>query len=263
MSKAQALICFKGVDKSFDGGTKALSNLNLCINAGEFVSLIGPSGCGKSTILRLVAGMDSPTIGELTFAWQQSDVPGELAYVFQEPTLMPWATVFDNVWLPLRLKGVSRAQATDAVMASLEAVGLAMFAMAYPAELSGGMKMRVSLARATVTHPTVLLLDEPFAALDESSRLRLSDDLREHWRESGVTVLMVTHSVSEAAYLSERVVVLSARPATVAEDIRIEFARAHDASLRLDPEFLAMTTRLSMRLNAVAAVTAPMNREVL
>lgn len=252
MSDACALISFKGVGKSFEGGTQALSNLNLPINAGEFVSLIGPSGCGKSTILRLVAGMDSPTVGELTFAWDQSDVPGELAYVFQEPTLMPWATVFDNVWLPLRLKGVSHAQATDAVMASLDAVGLSAFASSYPAELSGGMKMRVSLARATVTQPTVLLLDEPFAALDESSRLRLSDDLREHWQESGVTVLMVTHSVSEAAYLSERVVVLSSRPATVVDDIRIEYTHVRDASLRLEPEFLAMTAQLSMRLNAVA-----------
>jgi NitT/TauT family transport system ATP-binding protein len=213
------------VSKTFSNGTLALQDMSLDVAEGEFVSLLGPSGCGKSTALRIVAGLGEPTAG--TVAWRQAggDASGqhrrEIGFVFQEPTLMPWATVFNNVWLPLRLRHQSKAAARDEVMAALDMVGLAAFAGAYPRELSGGMKMRVSIARALITRPKLLLMDEPFAALDEITRFRLNNDLLGLWEKFGWTVIFVTHSVFESVYLSERIVVMAARPGRVFTEIAV------------------------------------------
>jgi NitT/TauT family transport system ATP-binding protein len=201
------LLALRGVGMRFPNGTRALERFDLEVARGEFLSLLGPSGCGKSTVLRLVAGLAAPTEGEVG---RPSGV--RVGVVFQEPTLMPWASAFDNVRLPLRLAGRSAAEVRDEVMAVLARVGLADFAHAYPRELSGGMRMRVSIARALVTRPGLLLLDEPFAALDEITRGRLDDDLLGLWREHGLTVVFVTHSVYEAVYLSTRVAVLAGGP---------------------------------------------------
>src|SRR6202167_6065869 len=192
------LVTLRGVHKVFANNVTALEGLDLDIRAGEFLSLLGPSGCGKSTVLRLLAGLTGPTRGEINWV---ADCP-ELGFVFQEPTLTPWSDVFTNVWLPLRLAGVSKEKARPRVEEALEQVGLAGFAKAYPRQLSGGMKMRVSIARALVTRPAILLMDEPFAALDEITRLKLNDELLELFSRQGLTVIFVTHSVYESIYLS-------------------------------------------------------------
>ena len=232
------LISLTQVDKCFDSGLQALQGVSLSVDAGEFVALLGPSGCGKSTVLRLVAGLDAASAGQVTAPALLADghVAGRggggagsttTAFVFQEPTLMPWATVFDNVWLPLRLQGVSRAAAAPAVRQVLGRVGLADFEAAHPAQLSGGMKMRASIARALLTRPRVLLMDEPFAALDDITRQALNADLLQWWQADGrpaggMTALFVTHSVAEAVYLSQRVLVMAARPGRVVAELRID-----------------------------------------
>ncbi|WP_223291611.1 ABC transporter ATP-binding protein [Defluviicoccus vanus] len=198
-----ALLTLQQVDKRFATGNLALSGINIRVNAGEFLSLIGPSGCGKSTLLRLVAGLTQATGGQLGRD-PALDASGGIGYVFQEPTLLPWATVANNVWLPLRLAGLPRAAAADRVAETLSMVGLDSVAAARPPQLSGGMRMRVSIARALVTRPRLLLLDEPFAALDEITRMRLTDDLHHLWRRAQLTVMFVTHNVFEACYLSTR-----------------------------------------------------------
>jgi NitT/TauT family transport system ATP-binding protein len=198
-----------------EGGTQALDNLSFEIPAGQFVSLLGPSGCGKSTALRLAAGLLDPDAGAIAYP----DGKPETAFVFQEPTLMPWADALANARLPLDLKHMPRSRADDRAAESLARVGLKGFEQAYPRQLSGGMKMRVSLARALVARPKLLLLDEPFAALDEITRNSLGEDLLRLWREDGLTVLFVTHSVAESSYLSQRVLVMTARPGRVAVDI--------------------------------------------
>jgi NitT/TauT family transport system ATP-binding protein len=227
MRSGQPLVSLRSVSKVFSNGTLALKDMNLDVGKGEFISLLGPSGCGKSTALRIIAGLGEPTSG--TIEWPLADSRGaaghpdrEIGFVFQEPTLMPWATVAANVWLPLRLKGVSRRAAGDRIMETLQMVGLESFADAYPRELSGGMKMRVSIARALITQPKLLLMDEPFAALDEITRFRLNNDLLHLWEKFGWTVIFVTHSVFESVYLSERIVVMAARPGRVFCDMRID-----------------------------------------
>ncbi len=227
---APRLVRLEGVDKTFANGTVALTGVDLEVRRGEFLSLLGPSGCGKSTILRLLSGLTSPTRGWINWAEKEN----ELGFVFQEPTLMPWATVFGNVWLPLRLKGQSRAQAKAAIMDALEKVGLAGFADSYPRELSGGMKMRVSIARALVTRPALLLMDEPFAALDEITRNKLNDDLVALKCELDATVVFVTHSVYESVYLSDRIVVMAPRPGRVVAQITIPAPLPRDEEFRLD-----------------------------
>jgi len=212
------LVTLRGVDKVFANQVTALKGLDLEVRAGEFLSLLGPSGCGKSTVLRLLAGLAAPTRGEI---YWRTNRP-ELGFVFQEPTLTPWSDVFTNVWLPLRLAGVSKEKARPRVEEALEQVGLAGFAKAYPRQLSGGMKMRVSIARALVTRPTVMLMDEPFAALDEITRLKLNDDLAELRTSLGATVVFVTHSVFESVYLSDRIVVMAARPGRAVAEIIVE-----------------------------------------
>ncbi len=215
-------VVLDGVDKRFASGVQALAGVSLRVADGAFVALLGPSGCGKSTVLRLAAGLDAPSAGRVDAPALRDLSSAATAFVFQEPTLMPWASVFDNVWLPLRLAGVSRAAAADRVRAVLAAVGLAEFEAARPAQLSGGMKMRASIARALVTQPELLLMDEPFAALDEITRQRLNDDLLRWWAARRLAVLFVTHSVYEAVFLSRRVLVMGARPGRVVAEIRVD-----------------------------------------
>jgi NitT/TauT family transport system ATP-binding protein len=234
--KGSPVVSLRGVGKIFGSGTVALDGLDLDIRSGEFVSLLGPSGCGKSTALRIIAGLSEPTRGAVTWADGRTRRDQTIGFVFQEPTLMPWASVFDNVFLPLRLTGVQRSAAAPRVSESLAHVGLAEFAQAYPRELSGGMKMRVSIARALVTDPTLLLMDEPFAALDEITRFKLNDDLIALWRALGKTVVFVTHSVFESVYLSQRVVVMRARPGRVASTLAID-APERDARFRTSAEY--------------------------
>jgi NitT/TauT family transport system ATP-binding protein len=237
-------ITFQHVDKRFANGLLALDDLTLQVEQGEFVALLGPSGCGKTTVLRLAAGLEAASRGTV-------DAPAlrgsgaSTAFVFQEPTLMPWASVFDNVWLPLRLAGVSRAAAHDRVMTMLLSVGLGEFAQGYPAELSGGMKMRTSIARSLVTEPSVLLMDEPFAALDEITRSRLNDDLLEWCAARRLTVLFVTHSVYESVFLSQRVLVMSARPGRIVAEVRVDPSAPRDVAFRTSAEYLAACREVS------------------
>jgi NitT/TauT family transport system ATP-binding protein len=233
---ADIVVSLCGVGMRFATGTTALQDFSLDIRAGEFVSLLGPSGCGKSTALRLIAGLSEPTSGVVNWAGGRAALERSIGFVFQEPTLMPWATVFDNVFLPLRLKGQSRKAAAERIMPVLASLGLADFAKAYPRELSGGMKMRVSIARALVTGPNLLLMDEPFAALDEITRFKLNDDLLTLWRELRKTVVFVTHSVFESVYLSQRVIVMTPRPGRVAAALTVEAPR-RDASFRTSAEY--------------------------
>ena len=214
-----AVVTCRDLSKRFANGTLALSGVTLEVIEHQFLSLLGPSGCGKSTLLRIIAGLAEPSGG--TLAWHAGGEP-TLSFVFQEPTLMPWATAIDNVALPLRLAGAANGERNDRSAAALASVGLAGFEQAYPRELSGGMKMRVSIARALVTRPKVLLMDEPFAALDEITRFKLNSDLLELWQRERLTVVFVTHSVFESAFLSQRIAVMAARPGRVIEEIAID-----------------------------------------
>jgi NitT/TauT family transport system ATP-binding protein len=241
------LVVLRGVDKVFANGTVALTGLELEIGEHEFVSLLGPSGCGKSTALRLIAGLGRPSRGVIE--WPRGKAEGEVGFVFQEPTLMPWASVFDNVWLPLRLKGQSRGAAAGRVEAVLAEVGLADFARAYPRELSGGMKMRVSIARALVTRPKLLLMDEPFAALDEITRFKLNNDLLRLWQEQAWTVVFVTHSVYESVYLASRIVVMAARPGRVVADLPIGAAYPRDDAFRTSERYNRHCREVSAELH--------------
>ena len=223
-TSSPALFRMQDVSKRFPNGTLALQGMSLECGDHEFISFLGPSGCGKSTALRLIAGLSKISSGTLEWPNRQAAATGgrELSFVFQEPTLMPWTSVFNNIWLPLKLSGVSRDAAAPAIQKVLDMVGLARFADVYPRELSGGMKMRVSIARALVTQPRMLLMDEPFAALDEMTRLKLNNDLLAIWREHRFLVIFVTHSVYESVYLSNRVVVMAARPGRVIEEFQID-----------------------------------------
>lgn len=219
------LLELQNITKAFVGGVVALEGMSVTVNEGDFISLLGPSGCGKSTALRLIADLSHPTSGRIVWSApssQKTDFQSDLGFVFQEPTLAPWSTVFDNVYLPLRIKGRSRAAAHEPVMSVLHSVGLSGFEKAYPRELSGGMKMRVSIARAMVTKPRLLLMDEPFAALDEITRFKLNNDLLQLQAKLGCTVIFVTHSVFESVFLSNRIVVMAARPGRVVTELTID-----------------------------------------
>lgn len=242
---ASTLLALRGVGKVFSNGVTALSDVNLTIREGDFLSLLGPSGCGKSTALRLIAGLSTPTSGVLDWRGGGSADRSNIGFVFQEPTLLPWANVFDNVWLPLRLKGISRAKATPAITEMLARVHLTGFEDAVPRELSGGMKMRVSIARAMVTKPRVLLMDEPFAALDEITRFKLNNDLLELWQDERFTVVFVTHSVFESVFLSNRVVVMAARPGRVFDELAIEASYPRDEAFRTSPDYAALCRQAS------------------
>ena len=244
------LATLNNVGKTFDTGVTALANLNLTVNEGEFLSLLGPSGCGKSTALRLMAGLAEPSVGAVR--WRDGARP-ETGFVFQDPTLMPWASVEDNVWLPLRLRGVSKSEAMREIKSSLDLVGLSRFANAFPRELSGGMKMRVSIARALTTRPSLLLLDEPFAALDEITRFRLNDDLLRLQRELKATVIFVTHSVFESVYLSSRIAVFGAHPGRVTEVLDIAEPYPRDASWRATARFAEACRDASSALERASA----------
>lgn len=226
------LLTLSGVGKSYNGDAPAVADVTLSIERGSFISLVGPSGCGKSTLLRLIAGLLQPSQG--TLDWEGGDRPDDLGFVFQDATLLPWASAFDNVYLPLKLKGVSRDAASSKVQEALIRVGLGDVPDRLPRELSGGMRMRVSIARALVTEPPVLLMDEPFAALDEFTREKLDDDLLTLWRDLGWTVIFVTHSVYESVYLSERILVMSteAGPGQIADDIHIDAPYPRGLSFR-------------------------------
>ncbi len=229
------LLTLQNIDKVYQNGTVALKGIDLTVRAGEFISLVGPSGCGKSTVLRLVAGLGSPTSG--TMDWQCPPEQHSLAFVFQDPALMPWASVVDNVYLPLRLKGQSRRSVRARIQEAINTVDLCGCENSYPRQLSGGMKMRVSIARALVTKPQILLMDEPFGALDEMTRSRLNSDLLHLWEEKRWTVLFVTHNIYEAVYLSTRVIVMAARPGRIVANIPIEAAYPRTDSFRTSSRF--------------------------
>jgi NitT/TauT family transport system ATP-binding protein len=232
--------------------------MSLEVERGEFVSLLGASGCGKSTALRIIAGLAEPSSGQIerpsSATTAQAAPPADIGFVFQDATLMPWQTVWGNVFLPLRLRGVSKAAAHPQIMEMLAAVGLDAVGNAYPRELSGGMKMRVSIARALVTRPKLLLMDEPFAALDEITRQKLNDDLLRLWHRSGVTVIFVTHSVFESAYLSSRIVVMRGPPGQVFADLPMPESGPRAPGYRTSEAYRATTERVSAALeDAIAA----------
>jgi NitT/TauT family transport system ATP-binding protein len=231
------------VSKRFGNGTLALENITANIAQGEFVALLGPSGCGKSTLLRLLAGLEAPSSGSITWDAGRQPGPGDIGFVFQDATLLPWANAAENVFLPLRLRGRKRAETADLVKNALAQVGLADFAHARPKALSGGMKMRVSIARALVSAPLLLLMDEPFAALDEFTRHKLQEDLHALWRETGKTIVFVTHSIYEAAYLASRILVMSPRPGRIAADIPTAIPEGPDR--RGSKEYVALVAQVT------------------
>lgn len=241
-----ALLRLESVGKTF-AGRVALQNVSLALAAGEILTLLGPSGCGKTTILRLIAELAEPDSGTIKRAGLL-DAPGRLGYVFQDATLMPWASAESNVALPLILQGMARRNARMRAAEMLETVGLQDSLRAVPHELSGGMKMRVALARALVTEPALLLMDEPFAALDEIARHALNDEMLRLVRARNASVLFVTHSVAEAAYLSDRVAVLSHRPGRVMTEFKMPWGRERPAQLRTETRFTKLTAELSAAL---------------
>ena len=236
----------RSVGKTFESGTTALAGFDLAVRAGEFVSLLGPSGCGKSTALRIVAGLSAPSEGAVE--WPEGGQGARIGFVFQEPTLMPWADVAGNVRLPLKLARDDALRADKAVTQALTRVGLTEFGHSYPRELSGGMKMRVSLARALVTEPQLLLMDEPFAALDEITRFKLNNDLLGVWQALRRTVIFVTHSVFESVYLSQRIVVMTPRPGRVFAEVPIDAPYPRDESFRTSAEYAGFCRLVSEAL---------------
>jgi NitT/TauT family transport system ATP-binding protein len=255
------LVALRAVGKNFANGTRALAGLDLEVRPGEFLSLLGPSGCGKSTALRVIAGLSAPSEG--TVEWpaaagqpaKSQFARSRLGFVFQEPTLMPWASVFDNVKLPLDLQRTPGAEMATRVSAALDHVGLGAFRGAYPRELSGGMRMRVSIARALVTEPELLLMDEPFAALDEITRFKLNNDLLGLWQEQRWTVIFVTHSVYESVYLSNRIVVMAARPGRVVADLAIDAPYPRDEAFRTSSLYNGFCREVSRALRHAMAAT--------
>jgi NitT/TauT family transport system ATP-binding protein len=251
MTADSPIVSLAGVGKIF-GATRALDGFSLSVRRGEFVTLLGASGCGKSTALRILAGLIHPDRGEVTWPFGLARV----GFVFQEPTLMPWASVAKNVALPLELRDVSAAESAPRVAAALARVGLSGFTQAYPRELSGGMKMRVSIARAIADEPDVLLMDEPFAALDEITRFRLNDDLLTLWQSLKQTIIFVTHSVFESVYLSQRIVVMRAQPGCVHRELAIDAPFPRDSSFRTSAEYAALCRRVSASLHDAMAERA-------
>jgi NitT/TauT family transport system ATP-binding protein len=241
------MLAIKSVSKRFASGTIALDDISANLQTGDFVALLGPSGCGKSTLLRLLSGLDTPSEGVI--AWEHPPVPGDIGFVFQDATLLPWATAAENVYLPLRLRGRSKAETQELVQTTLGQVGLGDFADARPKALSGGMKMRVSIARALVSNPLLLLMDEPFAALDEFTRHRLQDDLLALWRKTGKTIVFVTHSIYEAAYLAQRIFVMSPRPGRIAADFLSDVPDVPDR--RECPEYIALVHKITATFREV------------
>ncbi|MDB5821070.1 MAG: nitrate/sulfonate/bicarbonate transporter ATP-binding protein [Rhizobacter sp.] len=256
-ASTKPLLQCRSVSKRFANGTLALKEVDLRVEPQQFLSLLGPSGCGKSTLLKLVSGLGEPSAGEIDWPTSRYDAQGralpDLSFVFQEPTLLPWASALRNVALPLKLAGVDKSERLSRAGEALAAVGLTGFESAYPRELSGGMKMRVSIARAMVTKPKILLMDEPFAALDEITRSRLNNDLLALWRRERFTVIFVTHSVYESVFLSQRIVVMAARPGRVSADIEVAEPYPRDNSYRTSATYAAHCERVSAALEDAMA----------
>jgi NitT/TauT family transport system ATP-binding protein len=248
------IVSLRGVSKTFANGIRALDGFDLDVREGEFLTLLGPSGCGKSTALRIIAGLSDPSSGAID--WRDGQSTSGLSFVFQEPTLMPWASVAGNVRLPLTLRGMDDEAAAPLVRQALAPMGLSDFRQAYPRELSGGMKMRVSIARALVTQPQLLLMDEPFAALDEITRFKLNNDLLTLWRSLGKTVIFVTHSVFESVYLSQRIVVMTPRPGRVFTEVKIDAPYPRDESFRTSAEYAGYCRMASGALGQAMAGAA-------
>jgi NitT/TauT family transport system ATP-binding protein len=252
---AAPVVAFHEVTKRFGSGPLVLDRVSLAARPGEFVSLLGPSGCGKSTLLRLLAGLSPVTAGSILVEGRPP-AQAELAFVFQDPTLLPWLTVAHNVEVPLQLRGVPAAERAATRRRVLELVHLADREGAYPRQLSGGQKMRVSLARALALAPRVMLLDEPFGALDEMTRERLGEELlalraREAW-----TAFFVTHSVSEAVFLSDRIIVLAPHPGRIHAEIAVPLPAARNAETRLSRDYLTLVSEVSRVLRSVAPAAA-------
>lgn len=245
------MLTVNAVGRRFPGGVEALRDVSLRLEAGDFVALLGPSGCGKSTLLRLISGLDHPSSGALRWDAGHEPAPGEVGFVFQDATLLPWASAEDNVHLPLRLRDIPATEARSEVRAALARVGLAGFETAQPRQLSGGMRMRVSIARALVTKPRLLLMDEPFAALDEFTRHRLQADLLELWKAAGCTVVFVTHSIYEAAFLARRIVLMTPRPGRIEREITSPLRP--EPETRLDPAYAALVAEISKAMEAALA----------
>lgn len=257
MTAGLPAIDIQGVDKTYPNGTHALQPVQLRIEDGEFVTLLGPSGCGKSTLLKMIAGLLEGDSGQIK-VWGEPMVPGarlarRLAFVFQAPTLMPWADVQTNVRLPLDLEQVPRPQADARVAEALALVGLEKFAHALPSALSGGMQMRVSIARALVEEPELLLMDEPFGALDEITRHNLDGELLELWHKKKLTVVFVTHSIHEAVFLSTRVVMMAARPGRIVDEVRIDEPYPRSPEFMVSPQFSHYARRLQSSLRQASA----------
>lgn len=241
------VVSFKGVDKIYNTGTVALSQLDLSIQEGEFISFLGPSGCGKSTALRMVAGLGEATKGKVeVFGQNPKDLirnSNDIAYVFQDSNLLPWRTVLDNVVLPLELRGFNKNTRKEIALRVLEMVGLKDYLKSYPRQLSGGMKMRVSIARALAAKPKLLLMDEPFAALDEMTRQSLQMDLLDIWKKEHTTILFVTHNVYEAVYLSSKIAVMSARPGRLASLIDVDLPYPRDRVNSVFTEYVDLASQ--------------------
>jgi len=252
---APALVSLRAVGKIFPSGVVALADYDLDVREGEILTLLGPSGCGKSTVLRLICGLAHPTAGAID--WRAPQIRSNIGFVFQDATLLPWASVFDNVFLPLRLKGVPREAASARIEEALAQVGLIDFSRALPRELSGGMRMRCAIARALVTRPALMMMDEPFAALDEVTRFKLNDDLLALKRRFGATIVFVTHSVFEAAYLSTRIVVMSRRAGRIIDEIAIDPAIPRDDDYRSSKTFADVCRRASRALRVAIDEAAP------
>lgn len=246
------------VSKVYGNGTVALHDMTLAIQDAEFVSLVGPSGCGKSTVLRIIAGLGQMNSGSID--WGVCD--RKLAFVFQEAALMPWATVKENVRLPLKLAGMSKKSA-QLVQQAIQRVGLSGFERSYPRELSGGMKMRVSIARALVTKPNILLMDEPFGALDEITRSKLNRDVLDLWSQHRWTVVFVTHNIYEAVYLSNRVIVMAARPGRVVADIAIDAPYPRNEEFRTSMLYNEYCRQVSQSLMDAMNEPLPINRSAI
>ena len=247
-----SVVSARGVSKEFANGLRALSDITLNVLEGEFLSVLGPSGCGKTTLLRLIAGLIAPSGGIL----ERPGGRNETGFVFQEPTLLPWATALANVALPLKLAGIGRKERLKRAGEALASVGLAGFERSYPRELSGGMRMRVSIARALITRPRLLLMDEPFAALDEISRHKLNVDLLALWQRDRFTAVFVTHSVFESVFLSQRVAIMSARPGRVWTELAVPVAYPRDEAFRTSAQYAGLCRQASQRLFEAMAVKA-------
>jgi len=241
------------ISQQFATGLMPIRDLSFICAPGEFIALLGPSGCGKSTLLRMIAGLRKPSSGTLAVGQEQGASEKRVSYVFQEAYLLPWRKVLENVTLPLELLGASRVEREFKARTVLERVGLIDFESYYPSELSGGMKMRVSLARSLVTEPQLLLLDEPFAALDEVTRLKLDQELRDLWLEAKMTVVFVTHSISEAAFLADRIVMLSKKTSGIAQELTNPLPRERSFATRADSRFTELTQQLFSQFQELEA----------